>query len=358
MKKKEVLQLIIVLIIGVFLVNILIPFFTGSEKPMIVLSGSMVPFFLPGDIIIIKPIDPSEYKVGDVMTFQAPGNKPGTFISHRIIFIEEGKQRLFQTKGDANNAEDDFKILASHAIGKLIFVLPFVGYIPDFVKTNKIIYILMLFLPLSLLFLDEIKKIILYSNPARARRLEHQLKKTKRRTSYNINGKRLTAIILISGIIFSGLVLFNLGENGSAILEREKKIDYSGFLPIVYIVTPDNSVQMLDIQPWYGVIFETNNSLITPQNTHVSQKNENLITAPEGTPVQISTAPYILPVFWITALAGVNPYLPAVTEILVYTSIVVLIMRPFWYKKSIKGRHKKRFRFKKLFAEWKRALLF
>src|SRR5665647_984642 len=127
MKTKEIIQTAIILIIAVFLINSLVPFFTGSEKPMIVLSGSMVPLFLPGDVVISKTVSPSELNVGDVITFQAPNSKPGTFVTHRIISIEKGEKRFFQTKGDANNAQDDFKVPASNVIGKLVFVIPFFG---------------------------------------------------------------------------------------------------------------------------------------------------------------------------------------------------------------------------------------
>ena len=73
MKENEILQAAIFLLIAFFLVNALIPFVTGSEKPLIVLSGSMTPMMLPGDMIIVKSVDPNELKVGDVLAFQLPG---------------------------------------------------------------------------------------------------------------------------------------------------------------------------------------------------------------------------------------------------------------------------------------------
>jgi len=141
------------------------------------------------------------------------------------------------------------------------------------------------------------------------------------------------------------------------VLESKNKVGNSGFLRLVYVITPDNFEQLFDIHPWYGVIFKTNNSVITPQNKYVSQ-NYSLITANENTPVQISSAPYILPAFWIILLASTNPYLPAIAEIVIYTSFFTLFLLPIWHKKSIRGRHKKRIKFHKLFAHWKRNLKF
>jgi signal peptidase I len=340
MKKKEIFQATIILFISILLANALIPFVTGYEKPLIVLSGSMTPMMLPGDMIVVKSVDPNELKIGDVIAFHPPGNKPDTLVTHRIISVEERKNRLFQTKGDANNAIDGFKVPASNAIGKLVFVIPFAGYLPEILKHKKIVFLTVI-LPAGLIILDEIKNLILYSNPARARKIERERKKTARRTFYVIKRKRLAALILISCLVFTGTVIYNLGENGPVALQRENRIQNHGFLPLVYVLTPGYSEQKFDIDSCYGV---------------VSPINETLVTAAENTPAKISSVPYILPVFWIIALTGISPFLPAVAGIVAYTTVFTLILFPFWYRKStIIGRRKK-IRFNRLFAQWKRTL--
>jgi signal peptidase I len=342
MKEKEILQTVIVLLIAVFLVNALMPFVTGSEKPLIVLSGSMTPMMLPGDMIVAKSINPNELTVGDVMVFHPPGSKPDTLVTHRIISIEEGEERLFQTKGDANNAKDDFKVLASNVVGKLIFVIPFAGYLPELSK-HKNIFLFTVMLPAGLIILDEIRNLILYSNPARARKVERERKKEARRTSYVVKGKRLAALVLIGWLVSTGIVLHNLGENGPVVLEKENTVENPGFLPLVYVLTPNYPEQKLAINSWYGV---------------VSQANETQITAPENIPAKISSVPYILPVFWIIALAGINPYLPAAAGIAAYTSVFALLLFPLWYRKSTIGRRGKKIRFRRLLTQWKRTLHF
>ena len=340
MKEKEIIQAAIVLLIALFLANTLLPFITGSEKSLIVLSGSMTPMMLPGDMIIIKSVDSNELRVGDVLAFQELGGKPNTLVTHRIVSIEEGEKRLFQTKGDANNAEDVFKVPELNAVGKLIFVIPFAGYLPEISK-HKTIFFFTIIVPACLLIIDEIRNLVLYSNPARARKVERERKKMDRRTSYVIKGKRLTALILISGLVFTGLATYNLGENGHVILERENKVENTGFLPLVYVLTPDDLDQKFAIHSWYGV---------------VSPANETQVTAPENTPAKISSVPYILPVFWIIALAGIDPYLPAAAGIVAYTSAFTLLLFPLWYRKSTIGVRMKRMRFYRLFAQWKRTL--
>jgi signal peptidase I, archaeal type len=342
MNKKETLQVAIDLLIVIILFNTLIPFITGSEKALIVLSGSMTPLMLPGDVAIAKSVDPNELIVGDILTFRDPGGKPNIYITHRIIALKEDKELMFKTKGDANNAEDDFNVTASKAVGKLVFVIPFVGYLPEIVK-NKNIFFFMIILPASLIIVGEIWSIILNSNPRRARKVERERKKTTRRTFYAVKGKRLTAIVLISGLIFTGIIIQNLGENGPVILGKENTVENSGFLSMIYVFTPEDLNQTLAIDHWYGVV---------PRN------NETQVIAPENTPAKLNTVPYILPVFWILELARINPDLPVTAEIVIYTSIFTLVLLPIWYRKSTIGGCKKRIRFHRMFARWKRMFRF
>ncbi|AKB39686.1 signal peptidase I [Methanosarcina mazei] len=371
MKKKEIIQIAIFLIIGIFLINTLMPFYTGSEQFMIVLSGSMVPLFLPGDFVITKSVDPNELNVGDVVTFQVPSGQPGTFVTHRIISIGKtyssaGEIPYFQTKGDANNVQDDFKVPATNVLGKLAFVIPSLGLLIDAFKKSKIFFILMVMLPSGILVLDEIRNMMVYSNPRRARKLEREEKKIAKRTHYKIKWGKLAQLILVSGLIFSGVVAFNLGENGHIVLESENKIDNSGFLPMVYTIKPDNPEVMLDIYPWYGVLTPFNETKVNDYEVSApdgvvapstfTQFNEIVVTAPENTPAEISTVPYILPVFWIVEFAEISPYLPAVAEVLIYTSAFALLLMPLWCKKVVRGSHKKKTGFQRTVAQMKRAL--
>ena len=342
MNKKENFQVAIALFIVIFLFKALIPFITGSEKAFIVLSGRMTPLMLPRDMIIVKSVDPNELTVGDILTFRDPGGKPNTYVTHRIIALKEDKELIFKTKGDANNAEDNFNVTASKAVGKLVFVIPFAGYLPEITK-NKNIFFFMIILPASLIIIGEIWNIILFNNPQRARKVERERKKTSKRTFYAVKGQRLVALILINGLVFTGIIICNSEENESVILKRENTVENSGFLSMVYVFTPDDPKQTLAIDHWYGVV---------PKN------NETQVIAPENTTVKLNTVPYILPVFWILELTKINPDLPVAAEIVVYTSIFTLVLFPIWYRKStIRGR-RKRIRFHRMFAQWKRTLRF
>ncbi|WP_440947272.1 signal peptidase I [Methanosarcina sp. T3] len=340
MEKKEILQVAIVLVTALFLINTLIPLLTGSEKAMVVLSGSMTPIMLPGDMIVVESVNPEELTAGDVIAFLDPGGKD-TFVTHRIVKIEEeGEKRIFRTKGDANEEEDFFKVPDSDVVGKLIFVIPFAGYLPEATK-NKAIFLLTVIIPSVIIILDEIRTIIEYSNPVRARKIEQNNIKVSRRSYSMIMGKRLIAIFLASGFIFSGIAIINLGETGSMFLQKDNKVENTGFLPSVCVLLPEDYKNRFAIEPWYAVI---------PPNYEIQ------VIASENMHVTISSAPYVLPVFWIILLAEINPYLPAVAEIALYTSIFTVFMFPLWYRKIVLGRKIKRMRYKRLLMLWKRTL--
>ena len=99
----------------------------------VIITGSMEPAILPGDIVVIK--EQSDYIVGDIVTYRG-NSRP---ITHRII---EKTQGMFITQGDANNT-DDGKIEQSRIIGQVIIVVPKVGHVILFFQSPLGILILM-----------------------------------------------------------------------------------------------------------------------------------------------------------------------------------------------------------------------
>lgn len=152
----EVVIYTIIFLTALLLVWSVLPV-SGGPKFFVVLSGSMEPAIRTGSVVVIKP--ESEYKIGDVVTF---GKDTLTQIptTHRIVSsrAEEGVL-LFTTKGDANNGPDTTEIRQSDIHGKVLFSVPLVGYVIDFVK-KPIGIILVIVLPAILIIYDEIKKII------------------------------------------------------------------------------------------------------------------------------------------------------------------------------------------------------
>jgi len=77
-------------------------------------------------------------------------------ITHRIIDItDEG----FVTKGDANEDPDSFVVQKKNIIGKVVFTIPYVGYLNHFVKT-PLGFTLFIILPATIIIAEEIRNII------------------------------------------------------------------------------------------------------------------------------------------------------------------------------------------------------
>jgi signal peptidase I len=102
-------------------------------KVMTVLTGSMAPDIQPGDVIVVKPIKPENAQVKDVITYR---NSNNTLITHRIVNrVEKQNQLFFQTKGDANNVNDERLVSSNQLVGSLLFHIPKAGYVADFIKS-------------------------------------------------------------------------------------------------------------------------------------------------------------------------------------------------------------------------------
>jgi len=124
---------------GFFFIVILLAFFTitsntsivGGYKSFLVLSGSMEPTINTGDIVIVH--NDSNYYVKDVITFI---EKDGRIVTHRIVKAQEQQDtRSFETKGDANRSGDEAAVDIKNVLGRVIFVVPKLGFLVGFAKT-------------------------------------------------------------------------------------------------------------------------------------------------------------------------------------------------------------------------------
>ncbi len=121
----------------------------GSEyilnfAPLKVLSGSMEPKIKVGDIVLVKKVDPSIIKEGDIITYKINNS---TYVTHRVIEVFNNANNLyFKTKGDANNTMDKEAVAADSLVGKVFLRIPKLGYFTDFVTTPPG-FILLLIIP-------------------------------------------------------------------------------------------------------------------------------------------------------------------------------------------------------------------
>lgn len=123
----------------------------------IVRSGSMEPAISTGSLVLIQPS--TTYEVGDVITF---GEDTRTSIptTHRVVSLRnENGTAYYSTKGDANEDGDASETPLNKVIGRVIFSLPYAGYILAFSKT-QLGFSLLVLIPAALIILYEAISIV------------------------------------------------------------------------------------------------------------------------------------------------------------------------------------------------------
>lgn len=111
-----------------------------------VLTGSMEPGIMPGDLVLVKSVDTKDLEQSDIITFDYEGYT----VTHRIVGKEE---KGFVTKGDNNNVKDSEIVLEEDVIGEVITVIPNFGHVVAFL--SKPIVIVLSLIMLALLILKE-----------------------------------------------------------------------------------------------------------------------------------------------------------------------------------------------------------
>lgn len=115
-------------VVGAAVALIGLPKAVGGQ-PLTVLSGSMVPTYDPGDVVVVRPVDASTLQIGDVITFQPRSGDP-RLTTHRIVGMVYGSQgRSFQTQGDANGAPDPEPVSGPQVRGEVWYAVPLVGHV-------------------------------------------------------------------------------------------------------------------------------------------------------------------------------------------------------------------------------------
>lgn len=113
-------------------------------------TGSMIPKYQIGDVILVKKKDVDKIKVGDDVTYLGESSSvKGILITHRVIDIQEvdGKKE-FHTQGIANNLEDPV-VYGNQINGVVQFKMPILTLLCKLLN-NKYIFYFGAVLPLTL----------------------------------------------------------------------------------------------------------------------------------------------------------------------------------------------------------------
>ncbi len=121
-----------------------------------VLTESMEPEIMAGDLILCRYTEPSELKVGDIVTYNGrSGELNGKIITHKIVDIDGD---IFTTQGVANDVPDP-QIRSSQILSRYVATIPFAGKIFSLIN-SKFGFIFLIVTPLGLLIINEISTIV------------------------------------------------------------------------------------------------------------------------------------------------------------------------------------------------------
>jgi signal peptidase len=152
---KHILSSVIVSALIIFGIFLAIRIITGEFNPFyVVVSGSMIPTLQIGDVVVVQNSGHGfggsgnsafdHLSKGDIIVFRAPDDidedgKPRTIV-HRIVLVgfnSRTNEQIVVTKGD-NNPESylglDFPIREGNYVGKVIFIIPKIGLLIQYIK--------------------------------------------------------------------------------------------------------------------------------------------------------------------------------------------------------------------------------
>lgn len=157
---KVICLILLILLIGVLALQR----FSNNEKAIggfrvfNVATGSMIPKYQVGDVLIVKEQDPNTLEVGDDVTYLGEhGTFAGRVVTHQIIEIEETVGgRVFHTKGIANEAEDP-TITGDQIYGKVIYKCIIISLLTKLMNNMTAFYIVFV-IPFAILIFLQIKE--------------------------------------------------------------------------------------------------------------------------------------------------------------------------------------------------------
>jgi signal peptidase len=156
---KKVIKVIYTTLISILLIIGILVVISAFDlnlpvKIYAVQTGSMRPAIKTGDLIFVR--NESEYKIGDIITFNSGVGESNTVITHRIDDINE--DGTYITKGDANSVNDVDFVSKEDIIGKYFFRIMYVGYVINFSRT-PLGFFLLIIIPVMIIAYGEVDKI-------------------------------------------------------------------------------------------------------------------------------------------------------------------------------------------------------
>lgn len=133
----------------------------GGIRMFSVATGSMIPVYEVGDILISKEVEPEEIQVGDDIVYLGKkGSFNGKTVTHRVQSIEKKEDGNYKiiTKGVANNIEDP-EIDQTQVYGKIICKVHTLSFLGKLTRNIYTFYFI-IFIPVGILVYKNIKNLL------------------------------------------------------------------------------------------------------------------------------------------------------------------------------------------------------
>ncbi len=132
----SVIKYIILICILIYSLLILSLFILPLMKfyPLSVNNEDMLPDYTVGSLVLLNEVDVTEIYPDDVVAFTTSDNEYSYDISR--IANKNIEKRLFEIKGD-NNVDSAKEISYVSILGKVVYNVPYLGYINNFISETK-----------------------------------------------------------------------------------------------------------------------------------------------------------------------------------------------------------------------------
>jgi signal peptidase I len=119
-------------------------FYLYSPRLIIITSGSMRPTMFPGDVAVAVKVSPEDIRPGDVIVYtRVVPYTSAEVLTHRVVEVRhEGDYYIFKTKGDANPEPDPWDISPRDVSGKVLWVVPKLGWVLYWIRGNMVSVVL------------------------------------------------------------------------------------------------------------------------------------------------------------------------------------------------------------------------
>ena len=160
----SLIKTIVTLIVIGFVTIVLVQRFSHNDisvagyRLFTVVTESMVPKYLVGDVLLVKETDPNEINVGDDVTYMGKiGSYADKIVTHQVVNVDKTDKNniKFITRGIANDV-DDPEIEQSQIFGTVVTKLKIVTWLNGIINNMYGMYFLIV-IPLAIIMFSEFR---------------------------------------------------------------------------------------------------------------------------------------------------------------------------------------------------------